>query len=123
MGNRTPYGERLRKRRTTANRILTVLKVAHGGAKLIPPGDVLLDEWDTRVEKQVREDITARILREAGLEDRIAEAIEAIGEWHPRELRGQTGRRMARLHRGDRASTAVTQGIAHMSRTGDGGHL
>ena len=51
---------------------------AHGSGKLVPPDDVLMDEWHDRLEKQVRKDITTRILREAGLEDRVAEALEAI---------------------------------------------
>jgi hypothetical protein len=50
---------------------------AHIG-KLVPPDDVLLEEWSDRLEKLVRERVTGRILREAGLEDLIASEIEAI---------------------------------------------
>jgi hypothetical protein len=49
----------------------------HDG-KLIPPGDVLLQEFDTRIESVIRDEITTRILREAGLEDQIAVALAAV---------------------------------------------
>jgi hypothetical protein len=46
--------------------------------KLIPPADVLSAELDQRVEEKIREELTERILREAGLEDQIAAAVAAI---------------------------------------------
>jgi hypothetical protein len=46
--------------------------------KLVPPPEVLTAELDTLIEEKVREDITEQILREAGLEARVAEAIAAI---------------------------------------------
>jgi hypothetical protein len=51
---------------------------AHGNGKLIPPADVLEDELASRIEAKVRADITERILREAGLDDQVAEAIAEI---------------------------------------------
>ena len=50
----------------------------HGVGKLIPPGDVLVEELDERIEKKVRETLTERILREAGLEKQVKAAIKAI---------------------------------------------
>jgi hypothetical protein len=50
----------------------------HGSGKLVPPDDVLLSEWEMRLENLVRENVTARILREAGLEAQVAAAIAAI---------------------------------------------
>jgi Topoisomerase 6 subunit A/Spo11, Toprim domain len=51
---------------------------AHDTSKLIPPADVLEDELAGRIEAKVRADITERILREAGLDDQVAEAIAEI---------------------------------------------
>jgi hypothetical protein len=50
----------------------------HGVGKLIPPGEVLVEELEKRIEDKVRKMLIERILEEAGLEDQIAEAIEAI---------------------------------------------
>jgi hypothetical protein len=50
----------------------------YGDGKLVPPHDVLEAELDERIEKKVRDDIREHILREAGFEDRVAEAIAAI---------------------------------------------
>jgi hypothetical protein len=50
---------------------------AHGG-KLIPPDDVLVDEFNNRIEHVIRSEITTLILREAGLEDQIAIALAAV---------------------------------------------
>jgi hypothetical protein len=44
--------------------------------KLIPPVDVLEQELADSIEKKVRAAVTERILREAGLEDQVAAAIE-----------------------------------------------
>jgi hypothetical protein len=46
--------------------------------KLIPPPEVLTDELDERIEEKLRAAITERILREARLDDQVAEAIAAI---------------------------------------------
>jgi hypothetical protein len=53
-------------------------KMAGRGGKLIPPGNVLLAEFDDRIETVIRDEITARILREAGLEDQVAAAVAAL---------------------------------------------
>jgi hypothetical protein len=50
----------------------------HGDGKLVPPPEVLTAELDRRIEDKVRDDIRERILREAGFEDRVAEAVAAI---------------------------------------------
>jgi hypothetical protein len=46
--------------------------------KLIPPPDVLAAELDKRIENKIRASITERILREAGLEHQVADAIATI---------------------------------------------
>ena len=50
----------------------------HGDGKLIPPDDVVAAEFEARLATKVRASITERILREAGIEDQIAEAVDAI---------------------------------------------
>ena len=50
----------------------------HGTGKLIPPPDVLEAELDRRIEAKLRAAITERILREAGLDNQVAEALNAI---------------------------------------------
>jgi hypothetical protein len=49
-----------------------------GYDKLIPPAAVLEAELNKRIEAKLRAGITARILREAGLEGQVAAAIAAI---------------------------------------------
>jgi hypothetical protein len=48
--------------------------------KLIPPADVLEAELAESITKKIRETITERILREAGLEDQVAAAVAAIAK-------------------------------------------
>jgi hypothetical protein len=50
----------------------------HGACKLIPPDDVIVAELEARITTKVRASITERILREAGLDDQVAEALNAI---------------------------------------------
>jgi hypothetical protein len=50
----------------------------HGVGKLIPPEAVIKAELETRLQVKVRASVTERILREAGLEQQIATAMEAI---------------------------------------------
>jgi hypothetical protein len=50
----------------------------HGDGKLIPPADVLEQQLAEQIERKVRADITERILREAGLDAQVTEAIAAI---------------------------------------------
>jgi hypothetical protein len=52
--------------------------VEHGGGKLIPPDDVLAAELEKRLDAKVRAAVTERILREAGFENQVAEALAAI---------------------------------------------
>jgi hypothetical protein len=49
----------------------------HGSGKLIPPDDVVAAELEARLAAKVRASITERILREAGLEEQVAEALDA----------------------------------------------
>ena len=46
--------------------------------KLVPPAKVLTTELDASIEKEVRARITERILREAGLDRQVAEAIRKV---------------------------------------------
>jgi hypothetical protein len=48
--------------------------------KLIPPAEVLEAELAESITKKIRETITERILREAGLEDQVAAAVAAIAK-------------------------------------------
>jgi hypothetical protein len=50
----------------------------HGSGKLIPPADVLEAELAERIKNKVRAHLTEQILREAGLERRVAATIAAI---------------------------------------------
>jgi Histidine kinase-, DNA gyrase B-, and HSP90-like ATPase len=50
----------------------------HGGGKLIPPETVLVDELTTETKKRLTRQITARILREAGLEMQVNAALAAL---------------------------------------------
>jgi hypothetical protein len=54
--------------------------------KLVPPGDVLKAELDTRVEAKIRTAITDRILRESNFENQVATAIAAIEKPNPAVL-------------------------------------
>jgi hypothetical protein len=53
-------------------------KMAEHAGKLIPPDDVLLEEFDARIEHLIRDETTARILREAGLQNQVAAAVAAV---------------------------------------------
>jgi hypothetical protein len=50
----------------------------HGDGKLIPPSAVIAQEFETRLEANIREIVTDRILREANVEGQIVEALEKI---------------------------------------------
>jgi hypothetical protein len=43
--------------------------------KLVPPDDVLTAELEERIDQKVRETLTERILREAGLDDQVEDTI------------------------------------------------
>jgi len=53
-------------------------KMAEYNGKLVPPPDVLEKELAERIERKVRATVTERILREAGFENQVAEAVAAI---------------------------------------------
>ena len=50
----------------------------YGDGKLIPPDEVLVDELMVETEQRLRAQITARILREAGLDGTVAAAMAAL---------------------------------------------
>jgi hypothetical protein len=50
----------------------------HGVGKLVPPQEVITDELEQRLDKKVRAAVTERILREAGYETQVAEALAGI---------------------------------------------
>jgi hypothetical protein len=52
--------------------------VEHGDVKLIPPPKVITDELEQRLDEKVRAAVMERILREAGFETEVAEALAAI---------------------------------------------
>jgi hypothetical protein len=49
-----------------------------GGGKLIPPDTVITAELEGRLDDKVRTSVRERVLREAGYEDQVAAALEAI---------------------------------------------
>ncbi len=51
---------------------------AHGDGKLVPPDHVLVSELMAETEKRLTRQITERILREAGLDRQVAEAMAAL---------------------------------------------
>jgi hypothetical protein len=54
-------------------------KMAEQGiGKLIPPDDVIEDELEERLEEKVRDIVKERILREAGYEDQVTDALDEI---------------------------------------------
>ena len=50
----------------------------HGDGKLIPPEEVITDELEEHLDEKVRTAVTERILREAGFETQVTEALAAI---------------------------------------------
>jgi hypothetical protein len=52
--------------------------VDHGDGKLIPPSDVIIDEFEDRLKSEMRAALTERILREADLEGLLAKALNEI---------------------------------------------
>jgi hypothetical protein len=50
----------------------------HGDGKLIPPAEVLEETFLTMTEERLRREITERILREADIDRRVAEAMAAL---------------------------------------------
>jgi hypothetical protein len=49
-----------------------------GSGKLIPPPQVLEQEFSKQIEQKVREEVRVRILREANFDAQVADAIAAI---------------------------------------------
>ena len=58
----------------------------HQQEKPIPPPEVILQELEERLSEQLREAITARILREAGLDRQVADALAVISRPSGRDL-------------------------------------
>ena len=84
----------------------------HGDGKLIPPEDVLVDELMAETEKRLRAEITARILREAGLEAQVA---AAYGGARPARWRRRSSAASPRCSRTSRRPTGAP--ISRRSRT------
>ena len=61
----------------------------HGDGKLIPPDDVMEETVRAATEKRLREEITEEILREAGLDERVATAMAAADLPDGAKLRAQ----------------------------------
>ncbi len=53
-------------------------KMASYDGKLVPPRQVLTERLEEEVQARLREEITARVLREAGVDDRVGSAYEAL---------------------------------------------
>jgi hypothetical protein len=82
--NGEPWDEWLQTHRVELNAMTTPQLIEWldgmmtGYGKLVPPPEVLTAELDERIEEKLRADITERILREARIDDQVAEAIAAI---------------------------------------------
>jgi hypothetical protein len=50
----------------------------HGQEKLIPPDEVIAQELEEKLADDVRKIVTERILREAGLDRQVAEALDRV---------------------------------------------
>ena len=74
--------------------------------KLIPPPEVLEQELAERIEKKVRAAITERILREAGLDDQVADAIAAIKKPTPTSCARASRRCSSRSRNASGATTS-----------------
>jgi hypothetical protein len=62
----------------TTPQLIAWLDQKIGTGKLIPPPEVLEDELAARVEDKIRDALIEKILRDAGLEGQVAEAIASI---------------------------------------------
>ena len=58
----------------------------HDAGKLIPPSTVIRNEFDTYLEKRVRDQVRERILQEAGFERQITDALKQIKRPSARDL-------------------------------------
>ena len=82
--NGEPWDDWLQTHRVELNAMTTPQFIAWldgkmaGYGKLVPPPEVLAEELEERIEEKLRAAITERILREARLDDQVAEAIAAI---------------------------------------------
>jgi hypothetical protein len=80
------WSEWLQRNRVELNAMTTPQFIAwldakmteQGDGKLIPPDDVLTGELEKQLDEKVRDAVTERILREAGLEGQVAEVLETI---------------------------------------------
>jgi hypothetical protein len=85
-GDDTDWDEWLQAHRVELNAMTTPQLIEwldekmaiYGDGKLIPPARVLEEELATRTEKKVRDQITERILREAGLDSQVDAAMAAL---------------------------------------------
>jgi len=58
----------------------------HGDGKLIPPHEVMEQELADQIEAKIRADITERVLREARIDDQVADAVAKIKVPNGRKL-------------------------------------
>jgi hypothetical protein len=64
---------------------------AFGNGKLVPPARVLTEDLSGTIEIRLHRQITDRILREAGIEEKVAAALQAIHLPVPAELHRTIG--------------------------------
>jgi hypothetical protein len=86
--------------------------------KLVPPADVLAAELEERIEEKLRTDITERILREARIDDQVAEAIAAIEK--PTAAALAEGTRQLFEREPDREWRDHIEAVANLTIEGDG---
>jgi Topoisomerase 6 subunit A/Spo11, Toprim domain len=86
-------------------------------SKLVPPADVLTSELTERVTEKLQDDIREQILREAGFEERVAEAIAATEK--PDAAALEEGVRELFKREPDREWRDHIEAVANL-KTGDG---
>ena len=64
---------------------------AFGNGKLVPPARVLTEDLSSTLEIRLHRQITDRILREAGIDEKVAAAVQAIDLPLPAELHRTVG--------------------------------
>jgi hypothetical protein len=74
---------------------LNAKMAAFGNGKLVPPAAVLTDDLSDTLEHRLHRQITEQILREAGIEERVAAALQEIDLPMPEDLRAVVHRALA----------------------------
>ena len=83
---------------------------AFGNGKLVPPAEVLTNDLSETLELRLHCQMTEQILREAGIEQRVAAALSQIDLPLPEDLRAVVGHALA-----EQPAASWRAAIAHMA--------